>query len=253
MGCGQMDAFALPPPPPLTASLDVVETKEVGDITVPSVLQLSLQTLTRGSLEEGVQTLVFHTDAGRITGKYHPAKPPIRKPARAVIWVGGSGGGLDGPAGGLYPEACTRLQKLGMAGLRLHYRQPNDLPACVLDVLLAVHFLRAEGVERVALVGHSFGGAVVITAGALSGDVTAVVPMSTQTYGADLAPQVSPRPLLLIHGTDDEVLSSLCSEIVYAAAREPKKLKLFPGARHGLDSVREDLLHLLTTWLDQNT
>jgi pimeloyl-ACP methyl ester carboxylesterase len=231
--------------------LDVVKTKKVE--IFPSAGQLRLRTLVRGPLEQDSQILLFHTDSGQITGKYHPAKPPLGKPTRAVVWVGGSGGGLDGPAGALYPETCSRLQKLGMASLRLHYRQPNDLPACVLDVLLAVRFLRAEGIERVALVGHSFGGAVVITAGALSADVTAVVSMSTQTYGSDLAPQVSPRPLLLIHGADDEVLSSRCSEIVYAAARDPKELKLFPGARHGLDSVREEVLNLLTTWLDQNT
>ncbi len=218
------------------------------------LLQLRLQTVVRGPLDQDLQDLTLHTDAGEIFGKYHGVpKPPLGKPTRAVIWVGGSGGGLDGPARGLYPEACRWLQRNGLAGLRIHYRRPSDLLACVLDVLVAVRFLRAEGVERIALVGHSFGGAVVINAGALSTDVTAVVAMSTQTAGADLAQHIAPRPLLLIHGTGDEILSSECSEIVYAAAHEPKELKLFPGARHGLDSVREDVLELVTAWLEKNT
>jgi dienelactone hydrolase len=168
-----------------------------------------------------------------------------------VVWVGGAGGGLDGPARGLYPEACRRLQGAGVAGLRLHYRLPNHLEACVLDTLLGVEFLAREGVERVGLVGHSFGGAVVISAGANSERVKAVVPMSTQTYDAGLAPAVSPRPVLLIHGTADEVLPDTCSRRVYEHAREPKELVLYPGARHGLDEAREEILELLVRWLTE--
>jgi alpha-beta hydrolase superfamily lysophospholipase len=186
---------------------------------------------------------------GSVEGRYHP--PPDSPGPRlgGAVWVGGAGGGLDGPARGLYAEACRRLQRLGVAGLRLHYRHPNDLGECVLDTLLGVEFLAREGVERVALVGHSFGGAVVIAAGALSERVAAVVPMSTQTYGTDLAPRLAPRPLLLVHGTNDEVLPDACSRQVFARARDPKELKLYRGARHGLDEVREELLDLLVSWI----
>src|SRR5215210_7072743 len=48
--------------------------------------------------------------------------------------------------------------------LRLHYRRPNELVECVLDTLIGVAFLVHEGQDNVALVGHSFGGAVVISA-----------------------------------------------------------------------------------------
>lgn len=192
------------------------------------------------------------TDDGAFSAKLH-ASDVVENTRGAVAWVGGAGGGLDGPARGLYPAACAELQRIGLAGLRVDYRHPNDLPACVLDTMLAAAFLAAEGYERVALVGHSFGGAVVISAGALSGHVTAVVPLSTQTYGADLAPQVSPRPLLLLHGLADEILPSACSELVYAAAREPKELKLLPGVRHGLDESRDEILALLVDWLTRKT
>jgi pimeloyl-ACP methyl ester carboxylesterase len=39
-------------------------------------------------------------------------------------------------------------------------------------------------VQRVVLVGHSFGGAVVITAGAVHDRVAGVVALASQTYGA---------------------------------------------------------------------
>ena len=186
--------------------------------------------------------------AESVITRYHPVTDGQVRVGGAV-WVGGAGGGLDGPARGLYPAACRRLQELGVAGLRLHYRRPNHLEECVLDTLLGVEFLANEGVERIGVIGHSFGGAVVITAGALSERVRAVVPMSTQTYGTQLAAQVSPRPMLLIHGTVDEILPDACSRQVYANAREPKELKLYRGAGHGLDEAREEILDLLVDWI----
>ena len=166
-----------------------------------------------------------------------------------VVWVGGAGGGLDGPAHGLYPAACHRLQDARMAGLRLYYRFPNDLPQRVLDTMLGVKFLRAQGVRQIALVGHSFGGAVVITAAAVSPQVQAVVAMFTQTAGTDLTPQLTPRSLLLIHGDDDEVLPDRCSRQVFGLAKEPKELVIYRGAWHGLDECREELPDLLVAWI----
>ncbi|HEU4754035.1 MAG TPA: alpha/beta hydrolase [Armatimonadota bacterium] len=199
----------------------------------------------RGTGAGGVEEVTLRTDRGEIVCRYHPAPGAVA----GVVWVGGAGGGLDGPARGLYPEACRRLQRQGIAGLRLHYRMPNYLEDCVLDTLLGAEFLAGEGAAVCGLVGHSFGGAVVISAGALSERVGAIIPMSTQTYGTGLAPRVAPRPMLLVHGTADEVLPPSCSEQVYARAGEPKELVLYPGARHGLDEAREELLDLLVRWL----
>lgn len=213
---------------------------------------LSLNSITRLPIGEHVQALTFHTDAGNFEARYHRIDAS-GSDRRAAVWLSGAGGGIDGPAQGLYSAACERLQSLGFAGLRIDYRRRNELTDCILDALLAVAFLQSEGFARVAVVGHSFGGAVAISAGALSTEVTAVVTMSTQTYGADLAPEISPRPLLVLHGSEDEVLSPVCSELVHAAAREPKELKLFSGARHGLDSVRDELLALLERWLTEKT
>jgi hypothetical protein len=204
------------------------------------------------SKENRTIALQLNTDRGDIVARYHPAPATaVKTKDLGVIWVGGAGGGLDGPARGLYPEACARLQKRGLAGLRLHYRRPNDLVNCILDTLCGVAFLLKEGVTSIGLVGHSFGGAVVISAGAVSPNVQAVVPMSSQTYGTELAPGVAPRPMLLIHGTADDVLSPFCSREIYAAAREPKQLKLYAGAGHGLDSAREEILDLLVRWLPE--
>jgi alpha-beta hydrolase superfamily lysophospholipase len=209
-------------------------------------VEFVLESIVLHHMAEGVEELTLHTNAGEMPARLHPAPPG----APAVVWVGGSGGGLDGPARGMYPRLATRLSGFGIASLRLHYRHPNHVEECVLDTLLAVQYLvqqRQSG--AVALVGHSFGGAVVIAAGALSEQVAAVVAMSSQTYGTELAPQVSPRPLLLLHGTQDEILPHTCSEFIYKRAREPKELVLYEGCRHGLDECREQVDADLVVWL----
>ena len=65
--------------------------------------------------------------------------------------------------------------------------------------------------------------------------------MSSQLYGTDWVDRLSPRPLLLIHGTADEVLPEWYSRDLYDRAQEPKQLRLYPGCRHGLDQYREAL------------
>jgi alpha-beta hydrolase superfamily lysophospholipase len=211
-------------------------------------VEFILESVMQHQVVDGVEELTLNTNGGEITARLHPA--PEGSPA--VVWVGGSGGGLDGPAWGMYPRLAGQLASQGIASLRLHYRWPNQLEECVLDTMLGVQYLvQQRGYSAVALVGHSFGGAVVISAGALSEAVTAVVAMSSQTYGTDLAPDISPRPLLLVHGTADEVLSDACSQDIYARAQEPKELRLYRGCRHGLDECRDEVDADVVKWLVQ--
>jgi fermentation-respiration switch protein FrsA (DUF1100 family) len=164
--------------------------------------------------------------------------------------VFGSGGGLGGPAGGLYTRLGERLARQAVTSLELDYRRPGDLRNCVIDVLLGIEWLESLGKGRIALVGHSFGGAVVINAGAVVEEVVGVAALSPQSSGAlDPVGRLAPRPALFVHGEADEVLPPRCAERLYASAREPKQLILYPDCRHGLDGCREALDRDLSKWL----
>jgi hypothetical protein len=206
---------------------------------------LSVQKLYIGNEKADREDLLLKTNQGDITCRFHFTE----KAKCGVIWVGGAGGGLDGPAGGLYPRVSRALIKDKIASLRLHYRHPNILHDCVLDTVLGVLYLKDLGINRVALVGHSFGGAVVITAGALSNSVCAVAALSSQTYGTENVQDLSPRSLLLIHGDADEVLPFKCSQQIYERAEEPKQLIRYRKCRHGLDECRDRLDADLHSWL----
>ena len=198
---------------------------------------------------DGAARLDLVTDRGTIGGRLHDA--PADGPARdvAVLWVFGAGSGFNGPAGGMYDRLGARLAPAGLASLQVAYRRPADLVECVLDVLVAVGYLAGRGRTRVVLVGHSFGGAVVITAGAASEAVIAVAALSSQAAGTSAVARLAPRPLFVAHGTADEVLPDQCSRDIYARAHEPKRLVLYRGCRHGLDGCRDALDADLTAWL----
>lgn len=198
---------------------------------------------------EGFTPARVVTSRGPVECRYYA----VPEPMSGVITVGGAGGGWDTPVRGwLYPRLCRDLSRIGVSCLRVKYRRPNDLLECTLDVLAGIAFLESEGVERIGLVGHSFGGAVVIQAAAFSPNVVAIAPLSTQSYGADAAADLSPRcSILLMHGTQDEILPLACSERVFEMAGEPKRFVPLPGARHGLDEADEQVFSTVKAWLVQ--
>jgi esterase/lipase len=55
--------------------------------------------------------------------------------------------------------------------------------------------------------------------------------------------------ILLIHGTDDDVLPSTCSSYVYNKAGNPKHIILFEGAKHGLDEAADEVYRSIYQWL----
>lgn len=209
--------------------------------------ELCILSVTGEELEDGSYRVTLHTSDGDILGLLHPSEGY----PGAVIFVGGALGGLDGPADRVYARLGRGLVGRGVTSLRLHYRQPGEFPPCVLDVLVGVSFLKGIGAQKVVLVGHSFGGAVVIKAGELSDLVVAVAALSSQLHGASTVDRLSPKPLLLVHGMDDQVLEAVASQEIYDHAREPKRLVLYPGAGHALYECRQEIYDLLMDWIPQ--
>lgn len=190
----------------------------------------------------------LETERGPIACLYHEG----RRDQGGVVFVGGTDGGFDGPANGIYATLAGDLLAGGISSLRLDFRlhvAPGDVEEGTHDILAGVAFLKQKSAGRIGLVGHSYGGAVVINAAALSRDVDAVVTLSTQTAGTALAPRIAPRPILLVHGELDTRLPPACSRYIYERAGEPKELLILKGAKHSLRQRREELRQLLREWL----
>ncbi len=146
------------------------------------------------------------------------------------------------------------------------------------DVDAAVRFLsETKGVSRVGAIGYSAGAVSAILSAARNpqiGVVVAVAPyncvdevwqtgrpavmpaflqdltlwLTEKRKGFDrdricpveVVDQIAPRPLLVIHGTDDRRILESQVQRLFAAADEPKSLWLVPGATH--NSIRTPVL-----------
>lgn len=167
-----------------------------------------------------------------------------------VVAVGGAMGGLLGPAGGLYQRLGEQLAVQGIQTLRVAYRRPNDMDACVHDTAAVAELACRSGGKTVAVLGHSFGGAVAIrVAVALPEVVAGVATFATQSAGCEIADRLQPDlPLLLFHGDRDELLPVDCSAIVRDLAGHGE-LVVLPGAGHLLADEGPALEARLLPWL----
>jgi alpha/beta superfamily hydrolase len=224
---------------------------DAGSEDLSGDLELTIEAVASHEGPDGALDLIIKTSRGEMTAVLHPCEG---EPG-AAIFVGGARGGLDGPAGAIYPRLAHALaapdEGVGLTSLRLHYRQPGEFQECVLDVLGGLSLLKGLGAKRVALVGHSFGAAVVVKAGELSDLAAGVAALSPQLYGTRTVQRLSPKSLLLVHGTADAVLDCAASNDIYDRALEPKRMVLYEGADHSLASCADELFELLRDWLAQ--
>lgn len=231
--------------------------------TYQDLMDLMPQNAEIGELEsDGYRPVQLTFNDAVIHGRYYSRQDHLEntrdadsdseKAVQGVIWAGGVGGDWDSPAQQLYPRLGQILARSGIASLQVRYRQPTQINPSVVDVLVGIRFLQDQGIESIALVGHSFGGAVVIQAAAETLAVKTVVALASQTYGTDSVVELATRcSLLLLHGAADPVLSPACSEQIYARALEPKQLIVYPDAGHNLDEVADEVEDAVLNWLTE--
>ena len=156
----------------------------------------------------------------------------------AAILLSGAGGGVVGPSS-MYLSIADKLASMnkGIPVMRLDYRYPARNKFCVADVQAAMKYLEnGYALSRFVLVGWSFGGAPVFTLGGSDKRVVGCATVASQTAETDGIRNVSPRPVLLMHGTGDRTLRYSCSQSLYDeyGARGERELKLFEGDDHAL-------------------
>jgi pimeloyl-ACP methyl ester carboxylesterase len=158
----------------------------------------------------------------------------------AAILLSGAGGGVTGPSA-IYVSLAAKLATLGtgIPTLRLDYRYPARNQFCVRDVRAAMAYLQdTYGLDRFVLVGWSFGGAPVFTVAGEDQRVVGCATVASQTAETDGIRKLSPRPVLLLHGTGDRTLSYACSERLYnwygSRKEGSRHLRLFDGDNHAL-------------------
>lgn len=194
--------------------------------------------------EPGEIDLEIETTRGVIVSHF----TPVEGKTGVAIFIGGAGGGTRGPANEMYLTLAAELALAGVSTLRPEYRKPADFEECVMDVLACCSFLKGIGAERAVVVGHSFGGAVAIKVGELAPLISAVCSLSSQRFGTFEVERLG-KPLLLIHGSQDDVLDQEASQDIYRRALEPKQIVILEGDGHGLREHAEEVRSLVTQYV----
>lgn len=193
------------------------------------------------------QTITIPTERGSVEARLFDAGAT----KSGAIFVGSDAGGYSSPANGLYGRLGSELSRSGITSAWVRCRDAHDVIEAAYDVRAAIRMLTGRGIARIGLVGHAFGGAVVITAAETAREVKALVTLATQGYGTDPIAYMIPRPILLVHGTADEVIPPTSSVETFRLAREPKELRLLDGATHGMDESSGTVHLLVRSWLER--
>jgi dienelactone hydrolase len=196
-----------------------------------------LGTRTRPT-DDGLE-IDFETNHGNFRGEYYEAVDG----APAIVWLTGE----RQPANCLYRRLANQLLPEA-ASLILELRTAQSVADGVVDTLMGLAWLASRHV-RCALVGYSGSACVAIETAAISSTVSGVAALSPLARECDTIRDLGGRPVLLVHGEADPVSSYLASVSLYHAADEPRQLRTYPGAMHGLEECRSALDRDLLRWL----
>jgi pimeloyl-ACP methyl ester carboxylesterase len=207
----------------------------------------------------GYRNVTLSTDRGAVDGR-HFASDSART---GVLWLPGATREWHSPAKGLYARLGTQLAGMGVTSVWLRYRSLANPEETIFDARVGLAYLRSLGVATTAIVGHSFGGSVAIQAAVREQGayifstqpgqgVRTVVALAGQGEGTAAVWQLAPRcALLLAHGTANTIVPPVNAQEVFRRARDPKRLVLYPGADHSLDSAADRVTALVTGWLSE--
>jgi fermentation-respiration switch protein FrsA (DUF1100 family) len=204
-------------------------------------------------------------DGVRLAGWFLPVKG---RPKGVVVHAHGNAANISNHFHAItfLPDAEYQVLVFDYRG----YGESEGSPSrkgCLDDVHAAIDYIKARpGVdpERIVLFGQSLGAALAIVAAAERPEVKAVVaeaaftshraiardilqrnpltwlfawPLSVLALGGSYAPidavgRIAPRPILLVHGTEDHLIPRWMGESLYARAAEPKRFYSIQGGGH---------------------
>lgn len=210
-------------------------------------------------MEEFLST--FHSGNQKLFGNLHL---PYQN-APCVITLHGLESSKDS---GKWPIIAARLNDEGYACLRFNFRgcgrgseksegefEDVSLTGRIRDYKAALQFLQDTGkvdMRRLGVIGSSFGGMVAVAA--QDKRIRAMVCLSTPYYLPQTTKEAGRRfkkgfyddlrkyklleavrnapPLLILHGSSDDVVPPTHAQKLYEAAPEPKRLEIIEGADH---------------------
>jgi fermentation-respiration switch protein FrsA (DUF1100 family) len=206
---------------------------------------------------------------------------PAAREKGAVLYLHGNAINIGANIG-----QAERFHRLGLSVLLIDYRgygrSEGGFPTerrVYQDAEASWRYLMGQvSPDRLFIYGHSLGGAIAIELASHHPEAAGLIVQSSFTSMRQMIDYVLPRrifpadllltqrfdslskisalklPILLIHGLTDEKVPAFMSEILYAAAPEPKQLYLVPLADHNNvgETAGDDYLQVVQQFVQQS-
>ncbi len=208
-------------------------------------------------------------DGARLVAWYAPAPPG----APTILYFHGNGGGLANRAGrfGRYQNAGFGIFAISYRGYSGSTGSPTEAHN-IADARLAYDYLIKQSLKPsdIILFGESLGSGVAVQTAAavpvagviLDAPYTSVVEVGAKAYPilplnwlmvdryqSDKYIAAINAPLLILHGTRDQVIPIEMGQRMYALARDPKRIVVFPEGRH-VDLDNYGAVDVVKEWID---
>lgn len=168
-----------------------------------------------------------------------------------IVFVTGIDGDYLEPVDGAYSRLANSLAARGVVSIFVQYRAPGDLELSTEDALAGAAHLRALGVRSMALVGWSFGGAVITSSAVRIPEVRTVVGFAPQSQFTESAARFTHQSILLFHSRADENVPFYASEQILDTAPSSvrKRLEDFEDGDHALSGMADRIDPVASAWL----
>ncbi len=194
------------------------------------------------------------------TGDTTSAKAWIAPGARhGIIFVTGIDGGFLEPADQIYTRTAESFYHQCVSSIFVTYRAPGNVPGnvkmSVADARSAIDHLKGLGINKMAIVGWSFGGAVISHTSAEVPEIATVIGFAPQgLYAEPIAQLRQSQSLLVFYSYDDENVAYTESQFLFDKAPGNIKKEAYPlsGYNHALDGTSRKIEPVFHNWLKDN-
>jgi|GEM_PF-3374301 len=176
----------------------------------------------------------------------------LTQPHAGIVFVTGVDGGFIEPVDGIYQRLADTLEQEGVDSVFVQYRQPGVVDPSVQDALAGVNYLRTHHVDRMAIVGWSFGGATITNTAPQVPEIVTLIGFSPQSKDTEAAALLKPyQSVLLFHSHDDDnVPFGASQEILDETPAENHKMFVpLEGYDHFLTGAQNQVDPVALSWL----
>ena len=219
---------------------------EPAELSDARAAETTLREVTTRSTVRSYRIVQMHGTHGTVGAYHYAAKPP----GKAVLYLGCVRDGFESPAFNLYKQVAEDMQARRVSGLRIRLRKPEDLRACLDDVILGMQFLRTQGHGEMALAAYSHAAVPAVHAARTDPAVSALALFSPQFPDSGITKDLpSEGRVLFVHGGRDTAMPLEQARQAYDNIRANKEFITLPLSRHSLDENSSEALLKFRAWL----